>query len=134
FAAAAHLGNDPELYHLDTSQPDTPAVRRLSEEVARIVRGRLTNPRWISGMLTHGHNGVGEIAQAVDALFAFAATAQVVPASLFDATYAALIADEAVFTAMQSANPAGADAIVERLRDAQARGLWVTRRNSLSVL
>ncbi|TAJ91915.1 MAG: cobaltochelatase subunit CobN [Reyranella sp.] len=133
-AAAAHLGNDPELYHLDTSQPDTPAVRRLSEEVARIVRGRLTNPRWISGMLTHGHNGVGEIAQAVDALFAFAATAQVVPASLFDATYAALIADEAVFTAMQSANPAGADAIVERLRDAQARGLWVTRRNSLSVL
>jgi len=133
-AAAAHLGNDPELYHLDTSQPDTPAVRRLSEEVARIVRGRLTNPRWISGMLGHGHNGVGEIAQAVDALYAFAATAHVVPGSLFDATYAALIADEAVFTAMRTANPAGADAIVDRLRDAQARGLWVTRRNSLSAL
>jgi cobaltochelatase CobN len=133
-AAAATLGNAPELYHLDTSQPEQPAVRRLSEEIARIVRGRLTNPRWIAGMLGHGHNGVAEIAQAVDSLYAFAATAEVVPPSLFDATYAALIADEAVFTAIRSANPAGADAIVERLRDAQARGLWVTRRNSLSAL
>ncbi|WP_425066293.1 cobaltochelatase subunit CobN [Reyranella sp.] len=133
-AAAAQLGNDPELYHLDTSQPEAPAVRRLSEEISRIVRGRLTNPRWISGMLAHGHAGVAEMAQAVDSLYAFAATADAVPASLFDATYAALIADEAVFTAIRTCNPAGADAIVERLRDAQARGLWVTRRNSLSAL
>ena len=133
-AAAAQLGNDPELYHLDTSQPEAPAVRRLSEEISRIVRGRLTNPRWISGMLAHGHAGVAEMAQAVDSLYAFAATADAVPASLFDATYAALIADEAVFSAIRTCNPAGADAIVERLRDAQARGLWVTRRNSLSAL
>lgn len=133
-AAAATLGNDPELYHLDTSQPEAPTVRRLSEEISRIVRGRLTNPRWISGMLAHGHAGVAEMAQAVDSLYAFAATADAVPASLFDATYAALIADESVFTAIRTFNPAGADAIVERLRDAQARGLWVTRRNSLSTL
>src|SRR5262249_26174067 len=43
-AAAAVLGNEPELYHLDTSRPETPKARRLSEEVARVVRGRLTNP------------------------------------------------------------------------------------------
>ena len=85
-------------------------------------------------MLAHGHAGVAEMAQAVDSLYAFAATADAVPASLFDATYAALIADEAVFSAIRTCNPAGADAIVERLRDAQARGLWVTRRNSLSAL
>ena len=89
-AAAAMLGNAPELYHLDTSQPGAPRARRLAEEVARIVRGRLSNPRWIEGMLRHGHRGVAEIAQGVDALFAFAATADVVPGSLFDATHAAL--------------------------------------------
>src|SRR5205085_1971794 len=70
-AAAALLGNAPELYHLDTSQTAEPKARRIAEEIARVVRGRLTNPRWLAGMLEHGHRGVAEIAQAVDALYAF---------------------------------------------------------------
>jgi cobaltochelatase CobN len=130
-AAAALLGNDPELYHLDTSQTEAPKARRLAEEIARVVRGRLTNPRWIGGMLEHGHRGVAEIAQGVDALYAFAATTRVVPDHLFDATHAALIADEAVRTAMTEKNPAATAAIAARLRDALARGLWTTRRNAV---
>ena len=130
-AAAALLGNDPELYHLDTSQPSAPKARRVAEEVARVVRGRLTNPRWIAGMLDHGHRGVAEIAQSVDALYAFAATARVVPNHLFEATHDALIADGAVLAAMREKNPAAVAAIAERLRDALARGLWTTRRNAV---
>jgi len=130
-AAAALLGNDPELYHLDTSQPSAPKARRVAEEVARIVRGRLTNPRWINGMLDHGQRGVAEIAQTVDALYAFAATARVVPDQLFGATHDALIADDAVLAAMLEKNPAAVRAIAERLRDALARGLWTTRRNAV---
>ena len=130
-AAAALLGNDPELYHLDTSRTEAPKARRLAEEIARIVRGRLTNPRWLAGMLGHGHRGVAEIAQGVDALYAFAATTRAVPDHLFDATHAALIADEAVRTAMTEKNPAATAAIAARLRDALARGLWTTRRNAV---
>ena len=130
-AAAALLGNDPELYHLDPSQPSAPKARRVAEEVARIVRGRLTNPRWIAGMLGHGYRGVAEIAQTVDALYAFAATARVVPDHLFEATHDALVADEAVLAAMREKNPAAVLAIAERLRDALARGLWTTRRNAV---
>jgi len=130
-AAAALLGNEPELYHLDTSQPASPKARRVAEEIARVVRGRLTNPRWLAAMLDHGHRGVAEIAQAVDALYAFAATASVVPNHLFDATHAALIADEAVLAAMRKKNPEAALAIAARLRDALERGLWVTRRNAV---
>ncbi|HLG47358.1 MAG TPA: cobaltochelatase subunit CobN [Reyranella sp.] len=129
-AAAAMLGNAPELYHLDTSQPGTPRARRIAEEIARVVRGRLTNPRWIAGMLDHGHRGIAEIAQAVDALYAFAATADAVPGHLFDAAHAALIADESVLAAMLEKNPEATAAISGRLRDALDRGLWVTRRNS----
>ena len=129
-AAAALLGNEPELYHLDTSQPEAPKARLLAEELARVVRGRLTNPRWLDGMLKHGHRGVAEIAQGVDALYAFSATAEVVSAALFDATHAALITDEAVLSAMIRSNPAATVAIAQRLRDALARGLWVSRRNS----
>ena len=129
-AAAALLGNEPELYHLDTSQTEKPKARRMAEEIARVVRGRLTNPRWLSGMLEHGHRGVAEIAQSVDALYAFAATAGV-PGHLFDATHEALIADDAVRTAMLQKNPAAAAAIASRLQDALYRGLWITRRNAV---
>jgi cobaltochelatase CobN len=129
-AAAALLGNEPELYHLDTSQPETPRARRLAEEIARIVRGRLTNPRWLAAMLDHGHRGVAEIAQGVDALYAFAATTQKVPAHLFDLTHAALISDEKILSTMLEKNPAAAAAIARRLNDALSRGLWLTRRNS----
>ncbi len=131
-AAAALLGNDAEFYHLDTSAPSSPKARTVGEEIARVVRGRLTNPRWIEGMLGHGHRGVAEIAQGVDALYAFAATTRVVPGHLFDLAHDALITDEAVLAKMIAANPAGAAAIVARLRDALARGLWVSWRNAVA--
>ncbi len=81
FAAAARCSaTTPALYSLDTSQPgDAQGARACAEEIARVVRGRLTNPRWIAGMLRHGHRGVAEIAQGVDALYAFAATTRAVP-------------------------------------------------------
>ncbi len=130
-AAAAKLGNTPALYHLDTSRPDAPIARTVAEEVTRIVRGRLTNPRWIAGMLSHGHRGAGEMAQGVDALYALAATADAVPTHLFDAVHEALIADEAVFDAMMQSNPQAARAIAARLEDAIARRLWAPRRNAV---
>jgi cobaltochelatase CobN len=131
-AAVALLGNDATLYQLDTSEPSKPKARTVGEEIARVVRGRLTNPRWIAGMLGHGHRGVAELAQGVDALYAFAATTEVVPNHLFDITHDALIADEAVLTEMIVANPRAAAAIAARLRDALARGLWVARRNAVT--
>jgi cobaltochelatase CobN len=109
-----------------------PKARTVGEEIARIVRGRLTNPRWIAGMLAHGYRGVAEIAQGVDALFAFAATTRAVPNHLFDIAHDALIGDEAVLAGMIGANPAGAAAIASRLRDALTRGLWVARRNAVA--
>jgi cobaltochelatase CobN len=131
-AAAALLGVSPALYHLDTSRPRAPLARSMAESVARAVRGRLTNPRWLAGMLEHGHRGIAEIAQGVDALYALAATAEVVHAHLFEAVHEAVIADEAVFTAMAARNPAGAASIARRLHDALARGLWTARRNAVA--
>ena len=130
-AAAAALGVSPALLHLDTSRPEAPKARALSEEIARVVRGRLTNPRWIAGMLTHGYRGIAEIAQGVDALYAFAATSDAVPSHLFDLTHAALLGDASVQEAMLARNPAAVASMVGRLQDARCRGLWVPRRNAV---
>jgi cobaltochelatase CobN len=131
-AAAATLGAAPALYHLDTSRPMAPQARGMDEAIARVVRGRLTNPRWLAGMLEHGHRGVAEIAQAVDALYALAATAAAVPSHLFEAVHHAVIADEAMFAAMSARNPPAAGAVARRLQDALERGMWTGRRNAVA--
>jgi cobaltochelatase CobN len=132
FAAAAKLlGAAPALYHLDTSKPDAPRARTAAEAVARVVRGRLANPRWISGMLAHGHRGAAEIAQGVDALFAFAATTDAVGNPLFELVQERVVADPTVRDALLAANPDAAAAIAARLQDAIARGLWKPRRNAV---
>jgi len=135
FAAAVDAlgGEAPALYHLDTSQPEKPVARTVQEEITRIVRGRLSNPRWIAGMLNHGHRGCAELAQAVDALYAFAAAAEAVPGHLIDAVHDALIADAGVREAISAANPEALAAMTARLQDLLARGLWVSRRNAVHV-
>jgi cobaltochelatase CobN len=130
-AAASLLGVSPALLHLDTSRPDAPKARALSEEIARVVRGRLTNPRWIAGMLAHGYRGVAEIAQGVDALYAFASTSDAVSEHLFDLAHDALLRDASVYEAMLDRNPAAVASIVARLQDACRRRLWVPRRNAV---
>jgi cobaltochelatase CobN len=130
-AATAEIGRSPSLYHLDTSKPESPIARTVEAEIVRIVRGRLTNPRWIAGMLNHGHRGVSEVAQAVDALYAFAVSAAIVPNHLFESVHEAYIADERVLAALLAVNPAAVRAMALRLEDAIARRLWTPHRNAV---
>jgi cobaltochelatase CobN len=134
FAAAAKtLGASPAVYSLDTSRPQQLRARTLAEDVDRLVRGRLTHPRWIAGQLRHGWRGAAEISQGVDALFAFAATTDAVPSTTLDLVFTALIADEQTWKRIENANPAAAQAIRERLADARRRGLWESRLNSVAA-
>ncbi len=133
-AAAAVLGTAPALYHVDTTVPGRVAVRTLDEEVARTVRGRAANPRWIAGQMRHGHRGAAEIAETVDNLFAFAATSEAVPSRHFDLLFEATCGDEAVRAFLSDANPPAARAIAARFRRAMERGFWVSRRNSTAAI
>ncbi|MGP9819533.1 cobaltochelatase subunit CobN [Salinarimonas sp. NSM] len=133
FAAAAEmLGAAPALYSLDTTRA-APKARTVPEDIDRIVRGRLTNARFIEGCLRHGWRGAAELAQGVDALYAFAATTDAVSSHAFEAVFSALVADEAVNARLREANAPAEAAIRERLADALRRGLWVTRSNSVAA-
>src|SRR4029077_6115348 len=59
-------GTAPRLYHGGHARPEKPVVRALSEEIARVVRGRAANPKWIAGMMRHGYKGAFEMATTVD--------------------------------------------------------------------
>jgi cobaltochelatase CobN len=132
FAAAADaLGNAPALYHLDTSQPETPHARTVIEELHRVVRGRAANPAWIAGMMHHGYRGAAEIARSLDGLVGFAAALPQRLDQQFDLVFDATLGDPTVDAFLQTANPAARTAIVMRFRDAAARDLWRSRRNAV---
>ncbi len=133
FAAAAKATGNAAiaLYHGDTGQPETPRVRTLNEECARIIHGRAASPRWIAGQMRHGFRGAAEMAATVDAAFAFAATARAVDSGGFEQIYAAYLGDPAVAAFVERENPAALDAMRRRFNEAVARGLWQPRRNDV---
>jgi cobaltochelatase CobN len=123
-------GRKPAVYHNDHSRPEAPRIRRLEEEIARIVRARVVNPKWIRGVMRHGYKGVFEMAATVDYMFAFAATADCVADHHFDAVFDAYIGDDDVRDFMLANNPAAAREMAGRLLEAQDRGLWRPRANA----
>jgi cobaltochelatase CobN len=133
-AAAAAVGNSKvALYHGDTGIPETPRVRTLAEECARVVHGRAANSRWIEGQMRHGFRGAAEMAQSVDAAFAFAATARTVDNGSFERLYQAYLGDPAVAAFIARENPQAIDAMRKRFKEAIARGLWHPRRNDIAL-
>jgi cobaltochelatase CobN len=123
-------GRPPRIYHGDHSRPEKPVVRPLGEEIARVVRGRAANPKWIAGVMRHGYKGAFEIAATVDYLFAYAATTNAVQDHHFDQLYNAYIADERVRAFIADNNAPALSEIAERFREAIDRGLWSPRSNS----
>ncbi|WP_296744876.1 cobaltochelatase subunit CobN, partial [Mesorhizobium sp.] len=133
-AASARLGKTaPVLYHLDATRPDQPHARTLTEEIARVVRARAANPRWIAGMMRHGFRGAAEIAATLEHMAAVAHLADAVPPRLFDLYYDATLGSDGVRAFMARENPvalAAMESCFARLHDAS---LWNTRRNSIAA-
>ncbi|MBI5164831.1 MAG: cobaltochelatase subunit CobN [Magnetospirillum sp.] len=134
-AAVRHAsGAAPAVWHADHSRPESPRIRSLEEEIARVVRGRVVNPKWIAGVMRHGYKGAFEMAATVDYLFAFAATTHAVKDHHFDLVAEAYLGDEAVNRFLADNNPAALAEIKTRLREALERGLWRPRSNSVHGL
>jgi cobaltochelatase CobN len=132
-AAAAALGREADLVMLDTTDPKRPRARPLDAALARIVRGRAVNPRYLAGMMRHGARGAAELAETVDRLVDFAETTGAVSSVLFDLVHEAYLADPEVRGFLLRENPAAAQAIVARLDTARRKGLWHPRRNDVGM-
>ncbi len=132
-AAAAALGRAPDLVMLDVTDPRRPRARPLAAALARIVRARAVNPRFIAGQMRHGPRGAAELAETIDRLVDFMETTDAVPGALLDLVYDAYLADPAVRDFLLRENPQAARAIAQRLDAARRRGLWHPRRNTIDA-
>jgi len=133
FAAAARKlnGAAPTLYHADSTNADAPRMRTLDEEVARVVRGRAANPRWLRGQMRHGFRGAAEIAATLDQMARLAHLAGAVQSHHFDLYYDATLGDDEVRRFIEQANPEAAEIMRQRFQQMIDAGYWTTRRNSV---
>ena len=119
-------GENPTTYFGDHSRPERPKVRHLSEEIARVYRSRVINPKWIQGAMRHGYKGAFEMAATLDYLFAYDASAQCVEDFMYEGVANAYVFDESVQDFIREQNPWALRDMAERLLEANQRGLWKT--------
>ncbi|AEH88118.1 cobaltochelatase subunit CobN [Mesorhizobium opportunistum] len=130
-AALAALGRNADVIVLDTTDPQKPKPRSVGEAVARVVRARAVNARFIAGQMRHGPRGASEFAETVDRLVGFAETTHAIPSALIEAVHDAYVGDAEVRAFILRENPAAAKVIAERFLSARRRGLWHPLRNSI---
>ena len=127
-------GHARPIYHNDHSRPDRPVIRTLEDEIGRVVRSRVVNPKWIEGVKRHGYKGAFEMAATLDYLFAFAATTGAAKSHHFDLVHQAYLEDDDTREFIEDHNPAALREMAERLKEAIERGLWMPKSNSARAL
>jgi cobaltochelatase CobN len=120
----ALTGSSPKAYIGDSTRPDSVRTRSLTEEMARVFRARVVNPRWIDAMRRHGYKGAFELAATVDYLFGYDATAGVVADWMYETLTQTYVLDPENRKFLTEANPWALHGITERLLEASERGMW----------
>ncbi|GGX95653.1 cobaltochelatase subunit CobN [Litchfieldella qijiaojingensis] len=117
-------GQAPIIYHADHANPAHPRIRTLKEELSRVIRSRVLNPKWIEAMREHGYKGAFEMAATVDYLFAYDATTDLVADYQYAQVTDALVLDRSNQQFLREHNPAALEEMAERLLEAVQRGMW----------
>ena len=117
-------GTAPALYHGDHSNPEAPRIRSLREELSRVFRSRVINPKWLRGVRRHGYKGAAEMAATVDFLFGFDAATQIVDDYQYALLSDAYLLDAENRAFLDQHNPSALREMTERLLEAMQRGMW----------
>lgn len=124
-AAARYLsGKKVKTYYGDTRDPEHIEVRDLADEIRRVVRTKLLNPKWIEGMKRHGYKGAGDISKRIGRVYGWSATTKEVDDWIFDEITRTFIIDEENRKFFEENNPWALEEIARRLIEAMERGLW----------
>jgi cobaltochelatase CobN len=123
-AAGVLRGEMPALYFGDHARPENPKVKTLKEELLKVFRSRVVNPKWMDGMKRHGYKGAFEMAATMDYLFAYGATTGLVEDFMYEGITAAYLLDGENRAFLREKNPWALKDMAERMLEAIQRGLW----------
>lgn len=122
-AKAAGKESTTPVYFSDTSRVRVETTG-LRTAVNRGVVTRTANPKWIKAMLAHDYSGGKKVADRVNFLLGFAATAEQVDDTAWDQVYRSLVENEEIRGLMRENNVHAFRDAVETLLEAVQRELW----------
>lgn len=92
------------------------------------------NPKWFEGLKNHGYKGAQEIAAMVDIVFGWDATADVVEGWMYYKITETYLFDDEKREWIKSVNPWAIHSMVERILEANQRGMWNASSENLEKL
>ena len=123
-AVSSVKGSKAEVYFGDHSRPETPKIKTLKEELLKVYRSRVINPKWIEGVQRHGYKGAFEMAATLDYLFAYDATTNLIDDFMYEGITERYLLDEKNKAFIKENNPWALKDMSERLLEAIQRGMW----------
>ncbi|MFA1819475.1 cobaltochelatase subunit CobN [Virgibacillus oceani] len=116
-------GERVEIYITDTTQ-QAPQTEDVKHAINRGVRTRLTNPKWIEGLLEHPYHGIQRMAKNTENLLGLAATTNKVENWVFSHVHDTYIEDRALQEKIRQANPHAYHDLLGTLVEVSERGYW----------
>jgi cobaltochelatase CobN len=123
-AVQTERGEQPDIYFGDHARPDNPKIKTLKQELLKVFRSRVVNPKWIEGVKRHGYKGAFEMAATLDYMFAYDATTNLVEDFMYEELAQSYLFDADTRAFIEKANPWALRDMSERLLEAVQRGLW----------
>ncbi|MDD1728041.1 MAG: cobaltochelatase subunit CobN, partial [Methanospirillum sp.] len=123
-AAETVKGHKIATYYGDTRDPESVEVRTLAEEINRVVRTKLLNPKYIEGLKEHGYAGASELSRRIGRVYGWDATTGQVDDWIFDDIARTFMLDERNHRFFEENNPYALEEIGRRLLEAHQRGVW----------
>ena len=123
-AAKSVSGKAPKTYYGDTRDPANVTVTDFADEMRRVVRAKLLNPKYIEGMKAHGYKGAGDLSKRIGRVYGFGATTGQVDDWIFDDIAETFVLDAEMKAWFEKVNPWALEEIGRRLLEAAGRNIW----------
>lgn len=124
----------PVEIHITDTTGEQPLTESAEYAIARGVRTRLTNPKWIDALLKHPYHGAQQIARRFEYVLGLAATTGKVEPWVFGQLHEVYVEDEARSRQLQENNRWAYHAMMETLLESHQRGYWQPDKEQLEQL
>ena len=111
-----------------------PRSATVDQELARVMRSRVLNPKWLAGLKRHGYKGAQEISTTFDTLFGWDAAAVIGELWLYDGLARVFLPDDVSLVWLVSVIDAAVHQLSERLLEAHQRGMWQADEETLQAV
>lgn len=126
-------GKKVKMYITDTTT-DRITSESIEKSIGRGIRSRVTNPKWINGMLEHKYHGVQNIAQRFENVMGLAASTNSVEKWVYDDLHKTYVEDETLRNRMIKNNAHAFMDILEQMMEYYERGYWEATQEQLQMI